>query len=88
MSGRSFDEIDHDAWLIEQADKNCPDCGDDRYEAVKNWLGYSDEEMEGVDLDSQYDAYLDWEEGCREEAEAEARAEAMIARWESYADNW
>ena len=88
MKEKKFDEVDYDAWLLRQAEENCHDCDDERYDIVKEWRGYTDEEMEEVDLDSEYEKYLEYEEECRAEVEAEARAEAMIERMESRADDW
>ena len=59
-----------------------------QYEIIKEHYGYTDEEMEEVDLDSEWDSYLEWQEECRAEYEAEARAEAEIARFEAQADYW
>lgn len=87
MAGKKFSEVDYDAWLIGQADKDCPDYDcDEQYEILKNWLEKTDEEMKEVDLESEWESYLSWQEDCRAEALAEARAEAKIARYESYAD--
>ena len=88
MKGRRFEEVDHDAWLLRQAEENCSEKGDERYDIVKEWRGYTDEEMDEVDLDSEYEEYLEYEEECRAEALAEARAEARIARMEARADDW
>ena len=88
MRGKRFREVDHDAWLLRQAEENCSEKDDERYDIVKEWRGYTDEEMDEVDLDSEYEKYLEYEEECRAEAEAEARAEAMIERMESRADDW
>lgn len=87
MKGRRFEDVDHDAWLINGADDPKGTVyEDERYEIIKEHYGYTDEEMEEVDLDSAWDSYLEWQEECREEALAEAREEAMIERWESYYD--
>ena len=88
MKGKKFEEVDHDAWLLRQAEENCSEKGDERYDIVKEWRGYTDEEMDEVDLDSEYEEYLEYEEECRAEYEAEARAEARIARMEARADDW
>ena len=86
MGRRNIREVDHDAWLENEMEKNCHDKGDDRYEIIKKWRGYSDEEMEEVDLDSEWDDYLDYQVELEAECRAEARAEAMIERMESRAD--
>ena len=89
MKGRRFEDVDHDAWLINGADDPKGTVYDDeRYETIKEHLGYTDEEMEDVDLDSEWGSYLAWQEECREEAMAEAREEALIARMEARADYW
>lgn len=59
--------LDHDAWLLRQAEENCCDKDDERYEIIKQWLKLSDEEMEEVDLDSKWDSYMEWKEECRRE---------------------
>ena len=89
MKGRRFEEVDHDAWLINGADDpNGTIYEDERYNIIKEWREYSDEEMKEIDLDSEWDSYLEWQEECRAEHEAEARAEARIARMEARADDW
>lgn len=89
MKRRRFEDADYDAWLINSADDPKGTVyEDERYDIIKEWLGYTDEEMEEVDLDSKWDSYLDWQEDCRAEALAEAREQAMIERWESCADDW
>ena len=55
---------DYDAWLLKQAEENCPDRDDERYEIIKDWLELTDEEMKEVDLDSKWDSYLEWQEEC------------------------
>ena len=89
MRGRRFEDVDYDAWLINGADDPKGTVyEDERYEIIKDWLELSDEEMEEIDLDEKWSDYEQYQEECREEYMAEARAEAEIERWESYADNW
>ena len=89
MKGKRFEEVDHDAWLINGADEPKGTVYDDeRYKIIKDWLELSDEEMEEVNLDDKWESYLEWQEECRAEYIAEMRAEAMIERMESRADYW
>ncbi len=86
MRGKKFSEVDHDAWLLRQAEEY--NKGDERYDIIKEWQGYTDEEMEEVDLDSEWENYLEYQEECKAEHLAELREEALIARMESRADYW
>lgn len=88
MKGKRFEDCDYDAWLLRQAEEYNADKGDERYDIIKEWQGYTDEEMEEVDLDSEWDNYVEYQEECKAEHLAELREEAMIARMESRADYW
>ena len=88
MRGKKFSEVDHDAWLLRQAEEYNADKDDERYDIIKEWQGYTDEEMEEVDLDSEWENYVEYQEECKAEHLAELREEALIARMESRADYW
>lgn len=62
---------DYDAWLLKNAEENCNERKDERYEIIKDWLELTDEEMKEIDLDSKWDSYLEWQEECRAEYNAE-----------------
>lgn len=89
MKGKRFEDIDYDSWLINGADDlKGTVYEDERYNIIKEWQGYTDEEMEEVDLDSEWENYLEYQEDCKAEHLAELREEALIARMESRADYW
>ena len=88
MRSKKYNEVDHDVWLLRQADEYNTDIGDERYDIIKEWQGYTDEEMEEVDLDSEWENYVEYQEECKAEHLAELREEALIARMESRADYW